>query len=450
MVALVILLFLLPLAVVLYNSSMVAMKSAVQEGQQKTSAQMAVDIVTDYMRQFANDPYNGHYDSASLGRPQTGLYANVISSISYVANPTAHTLYLNITAGLGNSMTAMTHPKHIEALIVFISDMVLYGSMFYNDPGLTEPNVSYGGPFAVFDGGFTEGGTGCTFTGPIIVGNGPVSMNGDTITGNLYLQPAHYPCIGGNCPTVDGTTYNHVPTLIWPTINTTYYSANAAVTITAPSTITFTNPGGVGKFTVIPDATGVGTTYTIPANGAIIYAQETHVVVNGTVNGLVTVVSYSATVEPTPCYWSSNSPYDSTTTPGKLSNSNPGSIIVSNYLEYPAASPTTATPGIAFSAVASNCIGFMGDAGTGNLTVTGVYFVLNPNWSTSRPAMWDDCNGSNCNHDTFTFSGTRNAPMMGVTAFESGGVFINYDPGLRLNQPPGLPEYAYLVNFNVR
>src|SRR5439155_23592657 len=46
-------------------------KSAVAERRQKDARMMANSVITDYMRQFSQDPYEGHYDDLNLRRPQT-------------------------------------------------------------------------------------------------------------------------------------------------------------------------------------------------------------------------------------------------------------------------------------------------------------------------------------------------------------------------------------------
>ena len=57
------------------------------------------------------------------------------------------------------------------------------------------------------------------------------------------------------------------------------------------------------------------------------------------------------------------------------------------------------------------------------------------------------CKTSCVSNPFFYVSGTRSAPISVLSG--SWGATVNYDPGLRAHQPPGLPEQAYLVNFNV-
>ena len=142
-VALVITLIVVPLGVLLTQSAIQAMHASIMEGQQKTSAQVATDIITDYMRAFSQDPYNGHYDSASLARPaSSGYYASAISSISFISNTTNHTVFLDVW---GYNDSTKSHPKHIQALFQFISNLVIYGSMFNSATTLSDAGVTYTG-----------------------------------------------------------------------------------------------------------------------------------------------------------------------------------------------------------------------------------------------------------------------------------------------------------------
>ena len=409
-VALVVLVFLLPMGIVLYNSAISAQKSAVVEGQQKMSAQMATDIVSDYMRQFSNDPYNGHYDDASLGRPPTGYYANSVSSVNYVANASSHTVYLDIVAGTGSgSYTSLAHPKRVQVLIAFISNLVLYGTMFNSSTALSAGNVTYSGGFYV-NGDFSESGNNVTFEGGPVIVNGAASATGasDLIDTNIYYVS------GTNSGfTITGQAYNFVPSFTWPTFDTSYYAANSATTTAVTQTITFLSTGQYQM-----SKTGA-VKYTIPSSGVIIYANNANLNISGTVSGKVTVVAYA-----------SNNALGC--------GAGSGQINVTGNLEYAGATPTTASPSGAFAALASNCIEFNSAS---NLTVAGVYFVQ----GTAATAM--EANYSGGGSGVLVISGTRSDPIYN-SGF--GTVTIAYDPGLRANQPPGLPEQAYIVNYNVR
>ena len=184
-IVLIVLLVLLPMGITLYTSIMSSTQAAVAEGSQKVSNGMAIDVVSDYMRAFSNDEYDGHYDSASLGRPAVGYYANGVSSITYIANSTNHTLYLNIVAGTGTAYANMQHGQTVSVLIAFISDLVLYGSMFNGDAALSASNTTYKGGMYV-GGNFSESGSGVVWSGGPLVVTKTATGGGNTIDGNLY------------------------------------------------------------------------------------------------------------------------------------------------------------------------------------------------------------------------------------------------------------------------
>jgi hypothetical protein len=86
------------------------------------------------------------------------------------------------------------------------------------------------------------------------------------------------------------------------------------------------------------------------------------------------------------------------------------------------------------------------------MTASGVFFVQNTAAS-GYYSMEANCMDSSaaCGGESFILSGTRSDVMYeGVTGNAWGSTTIEYDPGLRSTQPPGLPEKAYVVGFNVK
>ena len=408
MIAMVFLLLLLPLGIVLYKSATTAVQSAVQENQQKTAAQVASDVITDYMRAFSNDPYGGHYDAASLSRPPSGYYSNAISSVTCIANPTAHTVYLSV---LGQFSPGQRQQR-VQALIVFLSRLVLYGSMFNSSVSNFGVNgATYYGGFYV-NGDLSIGGSNVVFQGgPVIVKGTLTGATNTVVNGNLYYSTAY------SNVTVNGTAFNYIPSLTWPTFDTNYFAAQAGTTTTTSQTITF-NSNGTFTFSG-------GPTYTIPSQGIIIYANNTNITLSGVVSGLVTVVSYA-----------SNAAQGCGATAGQIN--------VTGNLYYAGASSITATAANSFAAMASNCINFQSSS---NLLVAGAYFVQ----GSGSQLMELQCNPTNsCSGNTLKLYGTRAAPVYVQDNYTQGGSAIfTYDSGLRVHQPPGLPEQAYLVNFNL-
>ncbi|MDE2314651.1 MAG: hypothetical protein KGL04_10820, partial [Elusimicrobia bacterium] len=222
--------------------------------------------------------------------------------------------------------------------------------------------------------------------------------------------------------TVLGNSYNFIPPIAWPTLDFAYYEAYSAYITTSAATIQL---NANQTFTVN------GVNYAIPASGAIIFGNNANLTVSGAVSGLVTVVAGD----------SSN---------GGCSSS-AGIVNISSNVYYVGTSSIAANSGAAFAALATNCINFYGAPNSG-MTAVGAYFVQNgaSNMNASCGCTYNalqqrytcgGCFGS----QRFSLYGTRdqaiynNFPKFSVT----------YDPNLRSYQPPGLPEYAYLVDWNL-
>src|SRR3974390_417139 len=120
-IALVMLLFVLPLLLGIYQFVIRSHKSAIQEGRQKTASANVSNVFMDYMRQFSQSAYNGHYDVASLQRPVMN-YGLGYSTVTFQADPTNHTVYLRVEGGSGSSGSPSAK-KVANGLIYFQSDM---------------------------------------------------------------------------------------------------------------------------------------------------------------------------------------------------------------------------------------------------------------------------------------------------------------------------------------
>ncbi len=401
---LMLLLFLLPMAVVLYKYTTQSLRSSVRDAQQKTAAQLAIDVVTDYMRQFSQDPYNGHYDSASLSRPVQD-YANGFSTVTFTADPANHNVYLLVTAGYGTISKPLT-TKTVDALIHFQAPLTQYGTMLDGSTTLSASGVSYDGGFWV-NGNFTESGANVTWNGGPVVVNGNFSgASGDAVDGDLYYGGSSVSGV-----TVTGRKVNYVPSITWPTLDFTYYSAYATFVTTSNASIVFNS---TQTFSVVN-----GQTYAIPSSGAIIFADNANLTIKGAVSAPVTVVAGSSTN-------------------GNCSSSQ-GKITVADNVYYVGASSVSASASADFAALASNCITFS-KSSNADMVVAGVYFVQN-----GTNNMQTQC--STCHGKRFELFGTR-TQAISLSGFSSS--VISYDPMLRSYQPPGLPEQAYLVRFHLR
>ena len=138
--ALVLVLFALPLGITFYKYADRSMKSAIQDRRQKTAAQLANNLMTDYMRQMSQDAYNGHYDTDSLSRPQT-LYAAGFSTAAFTADESNRTLYIRAEGAYGSEADPKAR-KVLEALIQFQSDLVQYGTMVNGPFTISASNVT--------------------------------------------------------------------------------------------------------------------------------------------------------------------------------------------------------------------------------------------------------------------------------------------------------------------
>ncbi len=399
--ALVILLVALPTAVYLYQAAVVSLRSAAAERRQKTASSLANGAVTDYFRQFSQDVYNGHYDAASLSRPKS-FYSAGYSTVTFIPDETRRTVYLRAEGVYGTEAKKVT-TRVLEALVQFYSDLVQYGTMINGIFTIGASNVVYDGGFYV-NGGLTVSGSNIRFNGGPVVVNGSVSGAASVvIDGDLYYSGA-----SAGAVTVNGTRYNFIPSVTWPTLDFNYYDAHYTYKTTTDQTIVFNS---TGTFTVVG-----GATFAIPGDGAIIYAHTANLTSGGMVRGLAIVGAGAAAA-------------------GSCGSAT-GKITVSDNVYYAGASSISATSGASFAALARNCVSF--NKTGADLLVAGVYFVEQ---GTSNMKA----NGSAGRRLLLYGVRTQGISLSGFT----GGVSLKYDANLRSYQPPGLPEKAYLVGWNL-
>jgi hypothetical protein len=395
--ALLLMLFVLPAGITLYKYVGQSVRASVAESRQKAALGYANSAIMDYMRQFSQDPYSGHYDTASLSR-NNFLYQNGFSTVTYVADPVNHNLYLH-AQGDFTAYGAKTQ-RSISAVLHFQSPLTKYGTMINGPFTISGSNVDYIGGMWI-NGALNVTGANVTWTGgPLIVNGSVTGAAGATLNGTLYYSGA-----GIGALTVNGSKYNFVPTSTWPTIDTNFYYANSTYVSTVTQTVVFNS---TGSFTVVG-----GASYAIPASGAILYCSACNFTLSGVVSGRVTAVAA-----------------------GAAGSGAQGNITVNNSLYYAGASSMSATAANSFAAMASNTIAFTKAAG--NMLAAGTYFVQNgtTNMSATGPA------GA-----TFWLNGVRTQGMS-VTGF-GGGFTLSYDANLIAYPPPGLPETPMLVNYRV-
>ena len=396
--ALVVLLFALPIGITFYQFADRTMKSAMQERRQKDAAQIANNALTDYMRQFAQDAYGGHYDLDSLERPEA-FYSAGYSTVTFIPDAVNRTVYVRASGIYGTSANPLT-TKGLEALIQFSSDLVQFGTMFNGTASLGYSNIVYKGGFYV-NGTFTETGTNVLFDGgPVIVKGNFAGKPSNTVNGDTFVSGS---ITGG--VVVNGTRYAYAPAVDWPKLDFAYYDAHYTYKATSNKNIVF---NATGTFTVD------GTNYVIPSNGAIVYCENCSFTVRtSTIAGRVTLVAGANAA-------------------GSCSSAQ-GKIIFLGSAYYAGASSITASAANSFAALARNCIewGATGSNRPVNILTVGVHFVQE---GTSN--MY--CRGSATGRQWIY--GNRTQVIQG--AGWSAGTAIVYDPNLRSFPPPGLPEKA--------
>ncbi|MDD5656552.1 MAG: hypothetical protein PHF00_04775 [Elusimicrobia bacterium] len=402
--ALLILLFALPIGVTFYRYVAVTMRSAMQDRRQKTAAAVADSVVTDYLRQFSQDAYNGHYDADKLSRPET-FYDRGFSTVTFIPDEVNRTVYLRAEGYYGTPARPLAR-KTLEALIQFKSDLVLYGTMINGPFTISADNVAYDGGLW-FNGSLSVTGDNVRFNGGPLVVQGNLSGTSDVVLdGDLY-----YGGTSAGSVSVLGEKYNFVPAATWPTLDFAYYDAHYTYKTTSDKTIIFNS---TGSFTVVN-----GPTQAIPENGAIIYGENCSLTIKGAVSGRVTVVAGGPV--------------------GNCSSAK-GKITVSDSLYYVGASSISAGANSSFAALARNCVNFSKDSS--NLLAVGVFFVEQ---GTNNMGL------SGSSGKRFWLYGVRTQGItISPSSSFSGGISLKYDANLQAFPPPGLPEKAALVDWNLR
>ena len=402
--ALVLMIFLLPMGIMFYRYSAQALRSAVQERRQKTATQLANTVVTDYMRQFSQDPYNGHYDADRLERPEE-LFEGGFTTVTFTADEVNRTVHLMAIGGSGTPENPQAR-RRLEALVQFSSDLTQYGTMTNGPFTISANNAAYEGGLWI-NGNLAVTGANVRFNGgPLVVQGNVAAPASAVLDGDLYYTGNSIGSL-----TVLGTVYNFTPSASWPALDFNYYDAHYTYKATADQTIIFNS---TGSFTVVN-----GPTLPIPASGAILYCDNCSFTLRGVVSGRVTAVAGAAA--------------------GSCASA-AGRITVNDNLYYAGASSITASAGAPFAALARNCVTFSKNAA--NLTAVGVYFVEQ---GTSNMRLTGSAGFR------FWLYGVRTQGISITPGSSFSGLrSLNYDASLRSFPPPGLPERALLVGWNLR
>lgn len=409
-------LFLVPFVVYILVTSTAHLKTSYKEKQLKMSGSLASNILVDFMRQFSQSYYEGHYDADALSRAPV-FYSVGFSDVQTEADAQGHRLFIHATGKYGKDPGLPLSNKHLYGAVQFISDLTDYGTMVDGAFTISGSNVTYFGKFWV-TGNLTVSGNNVVFAGgPLIVG-GNLNVTGSNvgINGDLY-----YSGTLTGAPVVTGTSYNFYPSdMLYPSISDAYYKANCNYKVTADRTLQFKAYASSSAFSL------VGTTITVPIaeSGMIIYGDNVNLTLYGTVRGRVLVVT------------SNTSGTKGRITVG-LSNQAADLLY---YDPLTGGTTTSAVYGNSFGALASNGIAFQGKTTNpaANLTACGVFFNMGAsNLSSNGGAA-----------STLSIYGTRNKPNS-MTGFGGGSLYI-YDFWLNKFPPPGLPERPALVTWHLR
>jgi hypothetical protein len=407
--------FLLPFVIYLLVASNSLLKSSFKEKQQKLAGGLASTVLVDFMRQFSQSYYEGHYDADALSRSPV-FYSSGYSSVSTEADQQDHRLFIHASGSYGRDAASPLSKKQLYGTVKFISDLTDYGTLVNGAFTLSGSDVIYYGKWWA-TGNLNITGSNVTFMGgPLIVG-GNLNVTGSNvrINGDLYYNGT----LGGS-PAITGTSYNFYPSdMLYPSLKDTYYRANFNYKITAADrTLRFNAHPSSGTFSV------VGTTITVPIpdTGMIIYGENVNLTLYGTVRGRVTVVT------------SNTSGSKGAITVG-LSNQDADLVY---YDPLTGGTTTSAVSGNSLATLASNGITFQGKTTSpaADLTACGVFF----NMSSANMSA----NGSSSKK--MYLYGTRNKPVS--TTF-GGGTYV-YDNWLNSYPPPGLPERPVLVTWHLR
>ncbi|GEM_PF-1701159 len=410
-------LFLLPTFVYLSWNAGAALRHSMRERQQSEAAALASQAMIDYMRQFSQDYFSGHYDAASLDRNRS-LYEAGFTEVDYEAYPAAHALYVEARGKYGKDPDAPLAGRRLSAAVQFISDLTDYGTLINGAFTISADNVTYYGKWWI-TGNLSITGDNVRFAGgPLIVG-GNLSVSGSNVRvdGDLYYGGS----LSGS-PAVDGTAYNFYPSdMIYPEMREEYYEANYAYRISGSDrTLQFNAHPSSSTFSII------GTTITVPVveSGMIVLGDNVNLTVYGTVRGRVTVAT--------------------TNTSGSKGKITVGQSSADSDLFYydplTGGTTTSAALGSSMALVASNGITLTGKtSGTDqDLTVCAVIF--------NRSSANISASGGSSKR--LYIYGTRNKPI--TTSGFGGGTTMTYDTGLNTNPPPGLPERPVLVTWHMR
>ncbi|OGS06046.1 MAG: hypothetical protein A3I76_01935 [Elusimicrobia bacterium RIFCSPLOWO2_02_FULL_61_11] len=409
-------LVLVPLLVYLLVTTTASLRHSYKEKQLGMAGGMANSALVDFMRQFSQNYYEGHYDPDLLARNQP-FYSAGFSAAAVAPDAASHRLYIEAVGKYGKDQNSPLADKKLYSTVQFISDLTDYGTMINGAFTISASNVTYYGKWWI-TGNLSVTGSNVRFAGgPLIIG-GNMSASGSNVSvdGDVYYAGS----LTGS-PVINGTSYNFYPSdMVYPALREDYYKVNYSYKITSDRSLLFNAYPSSSAFSI------VGTTITVPIveSGMIILGENVNLSVYGTVRGRVTVAT------------TNTSGSKGTITVGR-------STADSDLLYYDpltGGTTTSAVSGNSIALLASNGITFQGKTSSPaqDLTVCGIFF--------NRGSGNISASGGSARK--LYLYGTRNKPVT-MSGF-GGGTSMAYDVFLNASPPPGLPERPVLMTWHMR
>ncbi|MEK7722129.1 MAG: hypothetical protein AAB359_07040, partial [Elusimicrobiota bacterium] len=274
---------LIPLLAYLLVTTTASLRHSYKEKQLGMAGGMANSALVDFMRQFSQNYYEGHYDPDLLARNQP-FYSAGFSSASTEADAAGHRLYIEAVGKYGKDQNSPLADKKLYSAVQFISDLTDYGTMINGAFTISASNITYYGKWWI-TGNLAITGSNVKFAGgPLIIG-GNLSVSGSNVSveGDVYYGGS----LSGS-PVINGASYNFYPSdMIYPALREDYYKMNYSYKLTSDRTLRFNAYPSSSAFSI----EGTTITVSIIEAGMIVLGENVNLSVYGTVRGRVTVAT---------------------------------------------------------------------------------------------------------------------------------------------------------------
>ncbi len=445
--AIMILLFLMPLAMIFSKRIQTQSQLNTKERIIKTTRTLAVNAMIDYMRQFSNDHCEDHFADKKLKRT-SAFYEAGFTDVDITSNTVARTVHIRATGKYGSKDDPRS-VKTLKGTIQFVSDFARFGNMF-NTTYVNKDGATYNGGWYVYGDLIADGDGTHNYNRHVVVDGSIGRISGSDIKINfnsdVYVQntySTHYKF------SYSSTPRSPAPKISWPELNVDYYKDRQTYKSQTPverwvfnvdgsvdiyhncsggSTVSGSN-SNVSGAEDLKTYSGAGTffqKYNLPTSGeGVLVAEGANLILEGTVRGRYTVVCVG--------------------TPHSLDE---GNVEVRNSFRYHDGSGYTnnASAKAAVAVLATNKVILANTSTSASyLTMCGIFF-----------SQENDIHALNMVNNTVNFSinGVRaqrkfvhykNSPYRKLSGWN-----FNADDQLQKFPPPMLPERPVLVNLTMR